>query len=195
MLPTQGSMAEPRRGKHDLGTYSETTAATRPQPEPGGVALAGGGGGLHCVADERRPITLWACQTVSPSSRRSIPGHAQKGREAPWQLLTLTVLQTCHARQFYLLWASFNLLTLIQHWLAVAVKSRWQQTRSGTHGRRPWQHCGAICGLPHEQEDAGLLPGGPSGMPAPGVTAQAFLIVNESCIPKFMSCRLRKIHA
>lgn len=31
MLPTQGSMAESRRGKHDLGTYSETTAATRPQ--------------------------------------------------------------------------------------------------------------------------------------------------------------------
>jgi len=32
----------------------------------------------------------------------------------------------------------------------------------------------AICSLPHEQEDAGLLPRGPRSMSAPGVTAQAF---------------------
>lgn len=57
MLPTQGSMAEPCRRERGLGTYAEATIATRQQPKPGGVALAGGGG-LHSVDEESRLTNL-----------------------------------------------------------------------------------------------------------------------------------------
>lgn len=138
-------------------TYPSTITATRPQAKPGGGAPAGHGAS-RCVADEdQRPCEcVRLCVAILSADS---PRYAWKGAEAPQQLLTLTVLQICHARQFSLLWVSFSLLT--QLCPAVAMKSDWQQIHSGTQGRRPWQDCSDICNLPHEQENAGLLPGGP----------------------------------